>query len=103
MRDYIVTSAFVTLCANQADAPTSPALSLARKVNRSGVTIHRKACERNYSKRCEKFHKLSLWSIKRFVRNFVRLPRSLQCDLLISRSHCCIECNRHVCIGGEAA
>jgi hypothetical protein len=103
MTDYIVTRAFVTLCANQADAPTSPALSLARKVNRSGVTIHRKACERNYSNRCEKFHKLSLWSIKRFVRNLVRLPRSLQCDLLISRSHCNEFRYLRVCIGGEAA
>jgi hypothetical protein len=41
-----------------------------------------------------------LWRIKRFVRNLVRLPRSLQCDLLISRSHSLIVCNRCLFKGG---
>jgi hypothetical protein len=103
MTDYIVTRAFVTLCASQADALPSPALSLARKVNRSGVTIHRKACERNYSSRCEKFHRLSLWSIKKFVTDYAAALRSLECDLLMSRSHCNVKCYLHVCLGGEAA
>ncbi len=106
MRDYIVTSRVVSLRienVRQADAPQSPALALARKVNRIAFTpsgeISKHYTRGGYNSQAHK----ALKRIKRFLRDYAAALRSLKCDLLISRSHCCKVCNRHVLQVGEAA
>jgi hypothetical protein len=106
MRDYIVTRQVVTSRKNdasQADAPQSPALSLARKVNRIAFTPSDESSKHYTPGRYIPQVKKALWSIKRFVKDYAAALRSLKCDLLISRSHCCKVCNRHVLQVGEAA
>ncbi len=91
MRDYIVSPRVITSRmgnVRQADAPQSPALALARKVNRRGITkLSETFC--NYTP--EGYISQLLPPLKRIetsVGNCSAVPRSLQCDLLISRSHC---------------
>jgi hypothetical protein len=106
MRDYIVSQRAITSRignVRQADALPSPALALARKVNRIAFTPSGES-SKNYTRAGYVPQvKKALWSIKRFVRDYAAALRSLECDLLISRSHCNIECYLHVCLGGEAA
>ncbi len=103
MTDYIVTREVVTSRANQADAPDSPALSLAREVNRRDFTKAGET-EKDYtSSTAPKTPTASLTRSKQEVCCGERSTESGECDLLISRSHCNIECYLHVCIGGDAA
>ncbi len=106
MRDYIVTRQVVTSRKNdasQADAPTSPALSLAGKVNRIGFTPSDESSKHYTSGGYIPQAKKALYRIKTLVRDYAAALRSLKCDLIISRSHCNVECYLHVCLGGEAA
>jgi hypothetical protein len=106
MRDYIVTRECVTSriqYAIQADAPTSPALSLARKVNRRGITKTSETANDYTRSQALISANHSLQRIKRRLINCIAVLRSLQCDLLISRSHCNEFRYLHVCSGGEAA
>ncbi len=106
MRDYIVTQDGVSSHmgnVRQADAPQSPALALARKVNRIAFRLSGESSKHYTRHGYNAQAKKALYRIKRFVRDYAAALRSLKCDLLISRSHCNVECYRRVCIGGEAA
>jgi pSer/pThr/pTyr-binding forkhead associated (FHA) protein len=104
MRDYIVSQRVITSRienVRQADAPQSPALALAGKVNLIGF-IAAGETNRDYNSfRCEKFHKFSQICIKPFRRKCVVLLPSLQCDLLISRSHCNVTRYLPAFLGGD--
>jgi hypothetical protein len=106
MRDYIVTQDGVSLHmgnVRQADAPQSPALALARKVNRISFTASGES-SKNYTP--DGYNSQAYRALKRIeslLKDYAAALRSLKCDLLISRSHCCKVCNRHVLQVGEAA
>jgi hypothetical protein len=104
MRDYIVTQDGVSSHVGnvrQADAPQSPALALARKVNRIAFTTSGESSKHYTPARYIPQLKKALYRIKTFLRDYAAALRSLECDLLISRSHCCKVCNICLLEGGE--
>jgi hypothetical protein len=106
MRDYIVTRERQSLHienVHQADVPQSPALALARKVNRIAFTPSGESSKHYTLAGYIPQLKKALYSIKTFVKDYAAALRSLECDLLISRSHCNEFRYLHVCLGGEAA
>jgi hypothetical protein len=103
MRDYIVTRKSVT--SRRFDGtPCKP--SRRPHVHSTPVNVITKLSE-NEAKcsilRVGYFHKFKQYRIKPVATGNETTSENLECDLLMSRSHCCIECNRHVCLGGEAA
>jgi hypothetical protein len=106
MRYYIVTRIVVTPRKNdasQADAPTSPALSLARKVNRIAFTPSGESSKHYTRAEYVAQLKKALWSIKRFLRDYAAALRSLECAPLVSRAHCNEVRYLYENLGGETA
>jgi len=97
MRDYIVSPRCITsriASANQADATASPALSLAEKDNRIGITKVSETYNDYTSFSCDYFHKFKKIRIKPGARCAAGILENGECDIIISRSHCNIECYR---------
>ncbi len=104
MRDYIVTRRVITSRignVHQADAHRSPALALAQKVNRITFTGSNEIYKNYTPGRYDSQACISLNSIKRFVTDHTAALRGLQCDYLISRSHCNVQCYLPAFLGGD--
>jgi hypothetical protein len=101
MKDYIVTRKDVT--SRRFDGtPCKP--SRRPHVHSSpvnGITKASEAATDSIDSRSDYFHKFKQHRIKKFAIVITRSPENCECDLLISRSHCCKVCNRKLCVGGE--
>jgi hypothetical protein len=103
MRDYIATRKAVTSRRIGRTPQLRPPYRFSELFNRVGLTKASETANDYISFRCEEFHKLSLYRIKRFVTDYAAALRSLECAPLVSRAHCNEVRYRRVNLGGETA